>query len=1148
MSKAPTFIPLKVHSAFSLAEGMLHIESIIDLCEMHNIPAVGLTDSGNLFGAYQFSQKAIKKGVQPILGCILPILKPEKNLQVSQQRHAFPMTFYAKNEEGYRNLVKLSSHYYKEIAFNKASGLEPTVLSDHKAGIIAFSGGKRGLFQYYIRHNQMEEAKALLTQYQDLYKDDFYIEISRQTPLFSADEEKIALDLAYELGIPIIATHETFFKSVHDVEAHDALLCVSDGTYVMEDNRRHSHPDYAFFSPEQIQEMYQDIPEALQNTIRVAKSCGFAVQSHAPIFPQFETTLGQEEELRKQAEEGLEVRLKTQVFQAEMSEEAKNALRAKYQERLHFELEIIIKMGFAGYFLIVADFIKWAKARQIPVGPGRGSGAGSVVAWALTITDPDPIRFSLLFERFLNPERVSMPDFDIDFCQDRRDEVIDYVRQKYGEESVAQIITFGKLQARAVIRDVGRVLQMPYAKVDRISKMIPHNPTNPITLSEAIAQDAELRRLRDTDESVKKLLEIALKLEGLYRHASTHAAGVVIAGCPLQEIVAIYYDPKSALPATQFNMKDVESVGLLKFDFLGLKTLTVLQETINLLAKRNIIIDLDQIPLDDTLTFEMLQRMETVGVFQLEGAGMREALGRIKPDRIEDIIALVSLYRPGPMDNIPRYIACKHGLEQPDYLHPMLEGILKETFGVMIYQEQVMEIAQVLSGYSLGAADLLRRAMGKKIKEEMDQQRQIFVEGAAKNNVSPEKASLIFDQVAKFAGYGFNKSHATAYAIIAYQTAYLKANYPVEFMAATMTHDMHNTDKLFIHRQELQRMGIPLLSPDVNTSDVVFTVGHTPQGTACVHYALAAIKNVGSAAMQAVVAERQTNGLFASIEDFFARIGSKEANRRQIESLIFAGAFDSLDPNRRKLHENLDAFLNYNQRVTMERGSSQNHLFGQKQAFAPTLSLSHVDEWALFEKLQKEMEALGFYLSDHPLSPFQHEFARLKISSYQHMKNVLEQRLEGNFLLCGVLLSTQERTSKTGNKFAFLQFSDLTGNFEVVIFSELYFQVRDQLATGQMFILDVAAKLDEEQLRINTHTIKPLDHVLSSLEKSLDLKVKSPNEIKELGSLLQKAPQGTTKIRIYCDNESYSTTIELPEAYHIDTKLLYALQPWRCYH
>ena len=725
--------------------------------------------------------------------------------------------------------------------------------------------------------------------------------------------------------MPLVATNNAYFPDRDFYEAHDALLCIAQGRVVADPDRRRLTPHHYFRPAAEMRALFADLPEACDNTLVIARRCAFIPRFRKPILPAFNAAGGdagsdEPAALREAARSGLAARLAVPALASADPE--------PYRDRLEFELETIIQMGFAGYFLIVADFIQWAKRQGIPVGPGRGSGAGSVVAWALTITDLDPLRWGLLFERFLNPERVSMPDFDVDFCQDRRDEVIRYVQQKYGRDRVAQIITFGKLQARAVLRDVGRVLAMPYGQVDRLCKLVPNNPAHPVTLEQAIAGEPLLQQQRDSDEAVSRLIEIALRLEGLYRHASTHAAGVVIGDRPLSELVPLYRDPRSDMPVTQFNMKWVELAGLVKFDFLGLKTLTVLARCLELLEKRGVELDLTALPLDDPPTFDLLSHGDTVGVFQLEGAGMRDTLKKMRPDRFEDIIAVVSLYRPGPMENIPRYIAVKHGEEQPDYLHPRLEPILKETFGIMIYQEQVMQIAQVLAGYSLGGADLLRRAMGKKIQSEMDAQRQQFVAGATERGVERARAELIFDQMAKFAGYGFNKSHAAAYALVAYQTAYLKANHPVEFLAASMTLDLGNTDKLAHFRPELDRLRIRLLPPDINRSEVAFAVETDPNtGNPAIRYALAAVKGVGAQAMADIVAERERNGPFRDLFDFAARLDTKSFNRRQFESLVKAGAFDCLDPNRAQSFAAAELLLRQASRAAEERESRQENLF-----------------------------------------------------------------------------------------------------------------------------------------------------------------------------------------------------------------------------
>ncbi|MGB9647410.1 MAG: DNA polymerase III subunit alpha, partial [Stellaceae bacterium] len=746
------------------------------------------------------------------------------------------------------------------------------------------------------------------------------------------------------------------------------------------------------------------------------------------------------------------------------------------------------------------------------------------------------------FERFLNPERVSMPDFDIDFCQDRRDEVIRYVQQKYGRDRVAQIITFGKLQARAVLRDVGRVLAMPYGQVDRLCKLVPNNPAHPVTLEQALAAEPALQQQRDTDESVARLITIALKLEGLYRHASTHAAGVVIGDRPLVELVPLYRDPRSDIPATQFNMKWVELAGLVKFDFLGLKTLTVLARCLELLRARRIALDLANLPLDDRPTFELLSGGDTVGVFQVEGAGVRDMLRRLRPDRFEDIIAANALYRPGPMENIPRYIAVKHGEEAPDYLHPALEPILSATYGVMTYQEQVMQIAQVLAGYTLGSADLLRRAMGKKIQSEMDAQRQQFVEGAVARGVERERAELIFDQMAKFAGYGFNKPHAAAYALITYQTAYLKANYPVEFLAASMTLDLGNTDKLNVFRQELKRLGIRLLPPDINRSEVTFAVeqdaptlpspargGGKGGGKPAIRYALAAVKGVGAQAMAELVAERNARGRFKDLADFSRRLDAKSFNRRQFESLAKAGAFDSLNPNRAQTFAAAEQLLRQASLAAEERESRQESLFaGIDPSFAPRLSLPLVDDWPPVERLQHEFAAIGFYLSSHPLDPYGKSLERTGIIRWADLPAGLAANPTNRFRLAGIVIGRKERTSGRGNRFAFVQMSDPSGTFEVTLFSEILRDSRALLDSGQPLVVTVDVRSEDENLRLAAQKIEPLDTVVALAAAGLRVFVGEARALSSLKSVIAREAGGRGRVTVVLDLPAREVVIAIP--------------------
>ncbi len=895
MSVDAGFVHLHVHSSYSLLEGALTIAKLAELAKADRQPALALTDTDNMFGALEFSEKMAAAGVQPIIGCALAVdFGDQENARNGTAPRACPrLVLLATRATGYRSLMRLCSRAFLDTSSNERPHVELTWLEGETDGLIALTGGPDGPLDTAIAAGQIGLAAARIDELRRLFDDRLYVELQRHGTAAERTAEPALIDLAYDRHIPLVATNEPFFARREDFEAHDALICIAEGRLVAETERRQLTLEHRFKSRAEMAALFADLPEALGSTVEIAERCAFRPRTHQPILPRFSVGEGgaavdEGAELRRRAEAGLERRIAAHGVAPGRSTE-------EYHERLAFELGVIEGMKYAGYFLIVSDFIQWAKGEGIPVGPGRGSGAGSLVSYALTITDLDPIRFGLLFERFLNPERVSMPDFDIDFCQDRRDEVIRYVQQRYGRAQVAQIITFGTLQARGVLRDVGRVLQMPYGQVDKLCKLVPQNPTNPVTLARAIEDEPRLQAARDADQLVRRAFDIAQKLEGLTRHASTHAAGIVIGDRPLTELVPLYRDPKSDTPVTQFNMKWVEQAGLVKFDFLGLKTLTVLETAVRLARRRGVEIDLAAIPLDDAKTYALLARAEAVGIFQLESQGMRRALLDMRPDRFEDIIALVALYRPGPMANIPTYCTRKHGLEQPDYIHPKLEPILRETFGVIIYQEQVMQIAQLLAGYSLGEADLLRRAMGKKIRKEMEQQRERFVSGAVARGVERNQANAIFELLARFADYGFNKSHAAAYALVAYQTAYMKANHPVEFIAASMTLDMGNTDKLAEFRAEAERLGIKLDPPSINRSHVAFEVaGNT------IHYALGALKGVGTQAVEAIVAARAERP-FADLADFAGRMNPRAMNKRVLESLVAAGAFDELEREPRAL-------------------------------------------------------------------------------------------------------------------------------------------------------------------------------------------------------------------------------------------------------
>ncbi|HKS19438.1 MAG TPA: DNA polymerase III subunit alpha [Bradyrhizobium sp.] len=1072
------FVHLHVHSAYSLLKGSIKIGKLGELAKADRQPALALTDTDNMFGALEFSDKMAGYGIQPIVGCELAIDFGDQDPNARNPIGGAParIVLLASRERGYRSLMRLNSRAFLETPDHQAPHIKFEWLEGDAEDLIALTGGPDGPISLALSADHAALAATRCDRLAGLFGDRLYVELQRHGIDRERRVEGGLIDLAYAKGLPLVATNEPYFAAADDYEAHDALLCIAGGRLIAETDRDQLTPDHRFKTRAEMAVLFADLPEALASTVEIAERCAFRPMTRKPILPRF--TVGadansqeaENQELRRQAEEGLSNRLKVHGLAQGTSEE-------DYRKRLAFELDVITRMNYAGYFLIVADFIKHAKSEGIPVGPGRGSGAGSLVAFALTITDLDPIRFGLLFERFLNPERVSMPDFDIDFCQDRRGEVIDYVQQRYGRDQVAQIITFGTLQARGVLRDVGRVLQMPYGQVDKLTKLVPQNPAAPVTLAAAIASEPKLQAFRDEDAVVARAFDIAQRLEGLTRHASTHAAGIVIGDRPLSELVPLYRDPKSDMPVTQFNMKWVEPAGLVKFDFLGLKTLTVLDVAVKLLRQRGVEVDLATLPLDDAKSYQMLARGDVVGVFQVESQGMRRALVDMRPDRFEDIIALVALYRPGPMANIPTYCARKHGDEEPEYLHPMLEPILKETFGVIIYQEQVMQIAQVMAGYSLGDADLLRRAMGKKIRSEMEKQRAIFVAGSVKNNVPKGQAETIFELLAKFADYGFNKSHAAAYALVSYHTAYMKAHYPVEFIAASMTLDLNNTDKLSEFRSEAQRLGIKVEAPNINRSGATFEVS---DGT--IYYALAALKGVGPQAVELIVEERR-KGSFSSLADFAARVNPRAINKRIIESLAAAGAFDTLEPNRARVFAGADAILAACQRSHEAATLGQNDMFGGA-ADAPTIMLPQVEPWLPAERLRREYDAIGFFLSGHPLDDYATVLKRLRVQSWAEFSRAVKTGATAG-KVAATVVSRMERRTKTGNKMGIMGLSDPTGHFEAVLFSEGLAQYREVLEPGAAVLLQLGAELQGEDVRARVLHAEPLDDAAAKTQKGL---------------------------------------------------------------
>lgn len=1130
----PGFVHLHVHSSYSLLEGALTIARLAELAKADKQPALALTDTDNMFGALEFSEKMAGVGIQPIVGASLSIDcgDREHDPRTGVTHARLPrLVLLAAHEDGYRRLMRLSSRAFLETPSDARPHIKLDWLAGETDGLIALTGGPGGLLDAELVAGRPERAAARCAALLRLFGDRLYIELQRHGMAEERQAEGGLIDLAYAQGIPLAAANEPFFAREDDYEAHDALICIAEGRVVAEAERRQLTPEHRFKTRAEMLALFADLPEALASTVEIAQRCAFRPTVRKPILPRFTGESGQDAvaaeavELRRQAAEGLERRIATQGL-------ASGYTRQAYEERLAFELDVIERMKYPGYFLIVADFIQWAKAQGIPVGPGRGSGAGSLVAYSLTITDLDPIRFGLIFERFLNPERVSMPDFDIDFCPHGRDRVINYVQSRYGRDQVAQIITFGTLQARGVLRDVGRVLEMPYGQVDKLCKLVPQNPAAPVTLKRAIDEEPRLQAARDSEPVVARAFDIARKLEGLNRHASTHAAGIVIGDRPLADLVPLYRDPKSDMPVTQFNMKWVEQAGLVKFDFLGLTTLTVLDVAAKLVSRRGIAIDLLKIPLDDAKSYEMLARGETVGIFQVESQGMRRALIDMRPDRFEDLIVLVALYRPGPMANIPSYCARKLGREKVEYIHPKLAAILEPTYGIITYQEQVQQIARDLAGYSLAEADLLRRAMGKKIKAEMDAQRGRFLAGAVERGVDKPTADTIFDACAKFAEYGFNKSHSAPYAFITYQTAYMKANYPVEFLAATMTLSMGNTDKLSEYRAEAQRLGIRIEPPSINRSHRDFEVE-----SGAVRYALAALKGVGAQAVEAIVAARADRP-FRDLVDFAARINPRALNKRVLESLAAAGAFDELEPDRARAHAAVDAILAHAQRRHESSTTGQNELFGGAAA-REELPIPSVQPWLPADRLQHEYDAIGFFLSGHPLDDYAAVLKQLKLASYADFSRQVRAGATAG-RVAATVISRMERRTKTGNKMGIIGLSDPSGHYEAVIFSEGLQQYRDILEPGAAVLLFLSAEAQGDDVRARIQSVEPLEQAAAKMQMGLRVFVRSQAPLESVARRLE--PRGDGEVSMVLMLDAAEVEIKLPGRFKVSPQIAGAIK------
>ncbi|MDE2318077.1 MAG: DNA polymerase III subunit alpha [Rhodospirillales bacterium] len=1089
------FVHLRVHSAYSLSEGAIKPDKLAGLAAAGNMPAVAITDTSNMFGTLEFTQYCTKSGVQPIIGCQLGLARTGTILAPDY------VVLLAQNEAGYANLQRLTS-----FSFLTGDAVKPQItreqLCQYADGLFLLTGGSLGPIGRLLAEGQMDEAKAYLSILKDAFPDRIAIELQRHGEPQEAATEPGFLQLAEAFDLPLAATNECFFAKREMYEAHDALLCIADSRVLAEKDRRRVTPEHWFKPAAMMRELFKDLPDACDNTIAIAQSCTVMTTTRKPLLPRCPKVRDgatEAQTLRAMSEEGLRARLAFENIEGEAQKE--------YWERLEFELTIIVQMGFPGYFLIVADFIQWAKDHDIPVGPGRGSGAGSLVAWALRITDLNPLRYALLFERFLNPERVSMPDFDIDFCQERRDEVIRYVMNEYGSDQVAQIITFGKLQARAAVRDVGRVLGLPYGQVNKVAELIPNNPAKPVTLKEAIDGEIKLRELRDSDDGLARLMEIAQQIEGLYRHASTHAAGVVIGDRELVKLVPLYKDPRSELLVTQYSMKYVEQVGLVKFDFLGLTTLTIIDRALKFLRRQGVELDISKIPLDDKPTYEMISRGDTAGVFTFETNTFRGALLQMRPDRFEDLVAAQALCRPGPMANIPDYCERKRGAkwEAPD---PSIHHILEETNGIIVYQEQVMQIAQVMAGYTLAGADLLRRAMGKKIRAEMDTQREIFLKGALEKGFTAERANDIFDLMAKFADYGFNKSHAAAYALVSYQTAYLRANHPVAFLAACMSLSIANTDKVALLRADAMRGGIKVLPPDVNKSGADFEVELQEDGSYAIRFALGAIKRIGMGAMDELVKARGSKP-FRNIDDFAARIDSKSLTRAQIEILAKAGAFECLDNNRARIFNAAEAIMRTAQAGLAERESGQIGLFGGGEP--EKIRLASGPDWPEAERLAFEAEAIGFHISAHPLDMYAQALKRLEVVS----SGAVQRRAEAGaarIKLAGTVGAKKERITRTGSRMMWLTLSDIQGSIEVTLFSEVLNRSREMLAEGTALLVTADAKMDGESLRITATDISLLDDAARDAGAGLKIWLDQEDAIPSLKALFEREGRGKGRI------------------------------------
>ena len=1142
---AAPYVPLRIFSCYTMLEGAIDPKAVAKLAKRLEFPAAALTDRNGLYGAMPFTDACLAEGVQPIVATLLGVARP--GTPAGKPPLLDWLALYAQDESGYRNLCALVSSAHLDRPVEQPPHVPFEALAGRSDGLIALTGGGEGALARLVAEGQAGQAEELLGALARLFPERLYVELSRRGDPVEQAAEAALIELAYAHGVPLVATNPAAYAEPAFHRAHDALLCIAQSSQLDRDDRTRSSPEAWLKPAADLRGLFADLPEAIENSGVIARRCAFGAPQRRPILPRTAPDADAEaEQLRRDARAGLERRLAPYP-------ELAAADRQAYFDRLDFELDVIVGMGFPGYFLIVADFIKWAKEQGIPVGPGRGSGAGSVVAWALTITDLDPIRLGLLFERFLNPERVTMPDFDIDFCETRRGEVIRYVQERWGADRVAQIITFGKLKARAVLKDTGRVLQMPYGQVDRLAKLVPNHPTDPWTLERALGRGRDektgepqpgVRELIEEyrgDADVRRLFDLAMKLEGLPRHSSTHAAGVVIGDRPLEQLLPLYRDPRSDMPVTQFDMKYVEGAGLVKFDFLGLKTLSVLQKAVRMLAARGIQVDFDRIGWDDPDVYRLLQRGDTVGVFQLESEGMRRTLAAVKPDNFGDIVALVSLYRPGPMDNIPMFGARKNGREPISYPHPMLEAVLKETYGIFVYQEQVMEAARVLAGYSLGEADLLRRAMGKKIKAEMDAQRSRFVTGCAANGIGAAKANELFDLIDKFAGYGFNKSHAAAYALVAYQTAWLKAHHRHEFYAASMCFDMAQTDKLAIFVDDMRRMDVACLPPSVNASEAEFAVQPVADGLA-VRYALGALKGVGEKAMEQLVDERKARGPYRDLDDFAARIDPRSLNRRQIESLAGGGAFDDI-AERPAVFAAAETILSAASSAAEARDSGQGGLFGEGPANVVPIRMPAGEAWTLAQRMAREKESFGFYFSAHPVDNFRHLAVAHGARSFAEIA-ALPPPADGGRTGAAMAALVEEvrwRTSARGRRYMMATLSDSSGQFEATVFDDAVAALVGEAAKAGSCVLlgvELDRRAGEEAPRVTIRSLQPFETVARRCRLQLEVEAADTGAVTLLAEALAADRGGTGELRLKARWEQGSADVVLGRDLRLDAELV----------